>query len=271
MDRLHLKFCGLKTREDIDCINKLFSAGGAVPDYVGFVMAESRRRIAAADALSLRQRLVVGIQTVAVLVNAPLYEAAELVRQGIADVLQLHGDEDGAYIRKLRQLVSCPLIRAIRLPVLLRDRGCPDRNRQRSVALQALWEAQDADYYLFDASVPGMYGGSGQTPDSTLLGELPIDKPFFLAGGLTAESVGGAISFVRRTKTLSSYFYGVDVSGGIETDGRKDPRKMQRFAQALWLTETPSARLLRRGARSSAGSHSREDTGGEYVPSDIQV
>lgn len=272
MNRLHLKFCGLQTPEDVAFINSLSSAGKPAPDYVGFVFAESRRQITKVMAQALRRQLSSRIRTAAVLVNAPVQQAAELVRQGIADVLQLHGDEDEGYIQELRRQVRCPLIRAVRLPVPPRDGSFPDRKRQRLLALQALRDAGEADYYLFDATVPGVYGGSGKAADLALLAELPVDKPFFLAGGLTAESVGKAVAFVRGTKTLASCFYGVDVSGGIETDGRKDPRKMCRFAQALRLAEVPSSQLLRSEPRNGADRHNGESTDrGGSLPADMQV
>lgn len=236
MDKIHLKFCGLRTREEISLVNDLSLAGEAAPDHIGFVFAGSKRRITEEQALMLRSILIPGIRIAAVLVNAPVREAAGLVRKGIADMLQLHGDEDGVYIETLRSLIRCPVIKAIRLPVR-QDTDVSATGQTRKLALQALQEAQAADYYLFDADVPGLYGGSGKRADLTLLADLPVEKPFFLAGGLTAETVGKAIGFLAGAKNLAPYFYGVDVSGGIETKGSKDSEKMKDFAQAVRLAE----------------------------------
>jgi phosphoribosylanthranilate isomerase len=62
---------------------------------------------------------------------------------------------------------------------------------------------------------------------------MRIDKPFFLAGGLGADNVAEIIRQVQKDATLLSFFYGVDVSGGIETDGVKDPIKMQAFMKTI--------------------------------------
>ena len=65
--------------------------------------------------------------------------------------------------------------------------------------------------------------GDGKTFDWQLL--RPVNRPYFLAGGLNPENAGRA---VRELKP-----FGVDVSSGVETDGRKDPMKMRDFVYAV--------------------------------------
>ena len=65
--------------------------------------------------------------------------------------------------------------------------------------------------------------GTGKTFDHTLIKSL--QRPFFLAGGLTSENVGKAI------KTLHPF--AVDASSSLETDGKKDKTKMAAFAAAV--------------------------------------
>ena len=65
------------------------------------------------------------------------------------------------------------------------------------------------------------------------MNNLLIDKPFFLAGGLDAGNVPEVIRLVQEDARLFPNFYGVDVSGGIETDGYKDPVKMEAFMKAI--------------------------------------
>ena len=99
-----------------------------------------------------RKSRLPGIKTVAVLVNMPVEEAAALANTGIADLLQLHGDEDAAYIAKLKTLTRAKIIKAIRL-----RSGDPEANAK------LLTEAAQADYYLFDTFVADTYGGTGKT------------------------------------------------------------------------------------------------------------
>ena len=172
-----VKFCGIRRTEDIEAVNRLKL------DLAGFVFAKSKRQVTKEQAAALKELLDPGIKTVAVLVNMPVEEAAALANTGIADLLQLHGDED--------------------------------------------------DYYLFDTFVADTYGGTGKTFSLSLLKGMRIDKPFFLAGGLDADNVAEIIRQVQKDETLRPNFYGVDVSGGIETDGYKDTVKMEAFMKAI--------------------------------------
>ena len=211
-----VKFCGIRRTEDIEAVNRL------KPDLAGFVFAKSKRQVTKEQAAALKELLDPGIKTVAVLVNMPVEEAAALANTGIADLLQLHGDEDAAYIAKLKTLTGSKIIKAIRL-----RSGDPEANAK------LLTEAAQADYYLFDTFVADTYGGTGKTFSLSLLKGMRIDKPFFLAGGLDADNVAEIIGQVQMDVALRPNFYGVDVSGGIETDGYKDPIKMEAFMIAI--------------------------------------
>lgn len=223
-----VKFCGIRRTEDIEAVNRL------KPDLAGFVFAKSKRQISKDQAAALKELLDPGIKTVAVLVNMPAEEAAVLANSGIADILQLHGDEDAAYIARLRTLTEAKIIKAIRL----RNGGLPVQENGAGEGVYTanaglLTEAAPADYYLFDTFVADTYGGTGKTFSLSLLKGMRIDKPFFLAGGLDADNVAEIIGQVRKDATLLPNFYGVDVSGGIETDGYKDTVKMEAFMKAI--------------------------------------
>ena len=194
-----LKLCGLVRICDIEAVNRLN------PEYIGFVFAKkSRRYVDPAQARELRARLDKGISPVGVFVNESPEAIADLVRSGIIDVVQLHGSEDEDFLRKLRELVSCPIIKAFSVKT-------PQDVR---IACES-----SADLILLDSGG----GGTGTVFDWDLL--EPIRRPWFLAGGLSPENAAGAI---RRLAP-----YGVDVSSGIETDGVKDIQKMNDFVRAV--------------------------------------
>lgn len=223
-----VKFCGIRRTEDIEAVNRL------KPDLAGFVFAKSKRQVTKEQAAALKELLDPGIKTVAVLVNMPVEEAAALANKGIADLLQLHGDEDAAYIAKLKTLTGAKIIKAIRLRsggLPVQGNGAEERVYTANAGL--LTEAAQADYYLFDTFVADTYGGTGKTFSLSLLKGMRIDKPFFLAGGLDADNVAEIIGQVQKDATLLPNLYGVDVSGGIETDGVKDPIKMEAFMIAI--------------------------------------
>lgn len=194
-----LKLCGLSRSCDIEAANRL------KPDYIGFVFAKkSRRYIDPAQARALRAGLDKGISPVGVFVNESPEAIADLVHSGTIDVVQLHGSEDEAFLRKLLGLVSCPIIKAFSVKT-------PQDVR---IACES-----SADFILLDSGG----GGTGMVFDWNLL--EPIRRPWFLAGGLSPENAADAI---RRLAP-----YGVDVSSGIETDGVKDRQKMNDFVRAV--------------------------------------
>ncbi len=194
-----IKLCGLKRPQDIQAANEL------LPAYIGFVFAPKSRRYVHPDrAEELRRMLNPGIIPVGVFVNETPETVAALLDRGIIDIAQLHGKEDEAYIRRLRQLTKKPLIQAFRID---------------TPADVAAAQASTADYVLLDSGA----GGTGTCFDWSLLQD--IQRPYFLAGGLTPENVGGAVATLHP--------YAVDVSSGIETDGAKDKEKMTQFVRAV--------------------------------------
>ena len=189
-----IKICGLFRPEDADCVNE------ALPDYIGFVFAESRRKVTPARAAAIRQRLDGRIKTVGVFVDAASEDVGALANGGVIDVIQLHGCEDAGYIKRLQLITDVPIIRAVRV-----------LSTEQILAAQHL----PYDYLLLDAYHPHLAGGSGECFDWALLPEL--EKPYFLAGGIHAENIRDALKLKP---------YAIDVSSGAETDGVKDREKI---------------------------------------------
>lgn len=194
-----IKICGLMEEADIACVNEL------MPEYVGFVFAPgSRRHLTDERAARFRKLLRPGITPVGVFVNEQPGRVAKLLTGGIIEAAQLHGQEDEAYVRRLRRMTSRPIIQAFSV------NGPEDIVRaQRSLA----------DFILLDQGA----GGSGRAFDWSLAER--IDRPWFLAGGLSEENVAAAL------EKLSPY--GVDVSSGVETLGKKDPAKIRAFVERV--------------------------------------
>jgi len=89
-----VKICGLTRIEDIDYVNE------ALPDYIGFVFAKSKRQINYEQAKLLKGKLYSSIQAVGVFVNEPIDNIILLCSNNIIDIVQLHGDEDENYIKR---------------------------------------------------------------------------------------------------------------------------------------------------------------------------
>ncbi len=198
---MKLKFCGLTREADICAANE------TRPDYIGFVFAESRRRVTDEQAARLRVQLAPGIQAVGVFVNDDPTHIAELANHGVIDLIQLHGGESAAYIRRLRTMTATPVIYAVRVGTH------EDIERVKPYSVE---------YFLLDTCTKDAYGGSGKIFDWSLIGE--VEKPYFLAGGLNESNIPRAVQ---------TGAYALDLSSGIETDGVKDAAKMRRVAALI--------------------------------------
>lgn len=194
-----VKICGLRRKEDVELVNKL------LPDYIGFVFARSKRQIQLSTAVELKKLLDPKIKAVGVFVNAPLEEILVYEKAGVIDLIQLHGDESIMQIRALRKLSNLPIIKAIRI------------KDERSLMInRAFIEEKAIDYLLVDTYSENQYGGVGKCFDWQLL--EAISRPFFLAGGIDAHNVKGALNHKP---------FAVDVSSGVETMGYKDAKKVE--------------------------------------------
>ena len=231
-----VKICGLRREIDIEYANML------KPDFIGFVFAESRRRVTESQALALKRRLDPCIKSVGVFVNAGQNEILELCQSGVIDLIQLHGDEDNDYISALKARVNSPVIKSLHFGPKPRknegarfhnatdrfrrvrvgcaqDNGCPLPHDATDRFAEERVSDSIADFLLFDTLHDKQRGGSGEIFDWSLIGET--EKPFFLAGGLNIDNVEAAVRGLKP--------YAVDVSSGVETGGYKDYDKMSLF------------------------------------------
>lgn len=198
-NKIKIKLCGLMRPSDIETANLLH------PDYVGFVFTKKSRRYVSLERVkTLKELLHPEILAVGVFVDEEPEAVAAWLSTGVIDMAQLHGGEDEAYIEKLRGMTDKPIIKAFSV-------------RDGQDIQQAC--VSTADFVLLDAGD----GGTGTAFDRELLAGM--NRPYFLAGGLDASTVGDV---VRRWRP-----YAVDVSSGIETDGRKDAEKMREFVESV--------------------------------------
>ena len=193
-----IKLCGLSRPCDILTANEL------KPEYIGFVFApKSKRYIDPQKAAQLKEPLSSDIRAVGVFVDEAPDTVAALLNSGVIDIAQLHGSEDEAYIQRLRQHTDQPIIKAFQI------KSRHDLNEA---------EACTADHILLDSGA-----GTGNVFDWSVLKNAK--RPYFLAGGLSPDNVGDAVRLLHP--------YAVDVSSGIETDGRKDEEKAAAFIAAV--------------------------------------
>jgi phosphoribosylanthranilate isomerase len=195
-----IKICGLRRLEDIEIVNKY------KPDYIGFVFADSKRKVSYELAMDMKKNLDDSIKSVGVFVDAGIDEVFEAYDMGIIDLVQLHGTESEDYIKKLKQKSNYQLkiINAIEMS-------------DKTNLLE--YENSLADYLLLDSGK-----GSGKTFDWRLI-RNDLKKEFFLAGGLNSENISQAIEEFNP--------YAVDLSSSLESNGYKDELKIKEVMEAI--------------------------------------
>ena len=209
---LRVKICGLSRPDDAT------AAADAGADYLGMVFVPERRRRIASDAAreivaAVRSRPRPAPQMVGLFADQPLSEVnAGIARCGL-DAAQLCGQETPEYAAA----VACPVIKVVHVPASSQaPRDVP------ALAARIQEYAEAGCLVTLDRLVEGLQGGTGQSFDLEVAAALARrGASFLLAGGLTPANVGRAISRVRP--------WGVDVSSGVETLGRKDRGKIRRF------------------------------------------
>ena len=180
-------------------------------DAVGMIFAPSVRRITEDAARHIAEQLPPFITPVGVFVNPSRDEIAR-ARSIFPDlVVQLHGTESPSYVSSIDGRV----IKTIHVDPQNPDTGALERSVNdlpRAIA-------------LFDTEGAGSAGGTGVPFPWKAVAPIARSRQVIVAGGLTPETVGGCVQTVRP--------YGVDVRSGIETDGRKDVKKMRAFVKAV--------------------------------------
>ena len=198
-----IKICGLRREEDIYIVNE------ARPDYAGFVFAPGRRRTVSREkARCLKALLAPDIRAVGVFVDHDRDEVIALANEGIIDLIQLHGNEDQAYIDHINKYTDAPVIKAVSA-----------KSREYIEKMDGLHGVQ---YLLLDTYDKNMPGGTGRSFDWGLIPKLRT--PFFLAGGLDISNIADA---------MKTEAFALDISSGAETDGYKDRDKICQIIQRI--------------------------------------
>ena len=208
-----VKICGLSEIEHI------LAAGKAGADFVGMVFAPSRRQVSAEKALPLvkaARTLNPRPAVAGVFVNLAAQEVNQIAQRCRLDWVQLSGDESWSYCQQIEK----PIIKVIHV----------SGGQKPGEILTGIEEghrllADREPICLLDTKDEDAYGGTGQAFDWEVAREIAARFPVIIAGGLTPANVGQLVREVRP--------WGVDVSSGVETDGRKDAVKIRDFIQVV--------------------------------------
>jgi len=198
-----IKICGIK---DMNTAHIAIDAG---VNALGFVFAESSRRILPEDAKKIIQSLPKNILRVGVFVNAPVSLVKEIAEYCNLTALQFHGIESVDYCRQYKRKV----IKAIK--VSKGGQSFPDPEIYRGIV----------KYFLTDTYQPGADGGTGKVFPWKNLETIKKYGLVILAGGLKTNNIFQALSVTNP--------WGVDVSSGVETRGCKDEKKIKKYIEEI--------------------------------------
>lgn len=200
-----IKLCGIRREADVLIVNDF------LPDYIGMILTAGFRRTADITAAEGFLKLLdKRIKRVGVFVNEPADNVRRIAEALELDAIQLHGDEDKAYIRSL--MGQCELWKAVRV------QSSEDIKRAEELG---------CDRLLLDSFVKNAVGGTGVTADWDIIKNANITLPYFLAGGIGENNIAEALKISPH----------IDLSGSVETDGVKDREKIRRIMELYRSTK----------------------------------
>ena len=200
---LKIKVCGLKNAENFSKIDALDL------NYVGMIFYEKSPRYNHENPLFFSNS---SSEKVGVFVNESVETIEELAKEYDFKIVQLHGKESNEV---------CKILKSKGFEVWKAFGVNEEFN------FEELENYPDADKFLFDTFTP-IHGGSGKKFNWELLVNAPINKPFFLSGGIGINEVNELASFKHP------YFYGVDVNSKFELEpGLKDVQLVKKFISSL--------------------------------------
>lgn len=194
---LRIKICGLTSAGDVR------SAVAAGADAIGFVFAESKRRVTPTQAAVAASAAPEGIQRIAVMLHPGNAEWLDVLTAFKPDVLQTD-HEDYAALEVPDHVERWPVYR---------EGSVQD-------------DTELPETFLYE----GPTSGHGAKVDWTAAARIAGRGRMMLAGGLNAANVARAVLTVRP--------FGVDVSSGVESaPGVKDPESIHEFVMAARAAE----------------------------------
>jgi phosphoribosylanthranilate isomerase len=197
-----VKYCGCQTEEDF----RMLSSTAA--DVIGFIFADSRRKVDPEVVKKWLSGTKSEKKLAGVFQNATLEEMVEIADNIPLDIIQCHGDESPQTLIQLKKKTNKEIYKALPcneeiLNVIPRYAGA-------------------ADALIIDSVSKGQFGGTGKKFEWGRIPEIlnaarKCHVLCFIAGGITSSNVKALLAFEPD---------GIDISGGIERDGKKCLKKI---------------------------------------------
>ena len=209
MDKIQLKVCGMRERENI------LHVGELLPDYMGFIFYPKSKRFVGEE-FRIPDKLPTGIKRVGVFVNEATEKILTLAKRHKLDFIQLHGNEPVSQCAELREN-NLGVIKVFSM-------------NDTFDFLKIDPYKKVVNYFMFDTSSDS-YGGTGKAFDWKLLNNYDQEIPFFLSGGLSTSNIDEA----KRVASMNLHAF--DVNSGVElSPGVKDIEKVMELNKRISST-----------------------------------
>ena len=207
---MKVKICGIKADRDL---NMAINAGADAVGFITEVPVDSPRKISISEASRLISKVPVFMTSVLVIMPETAEQAINMIKTARPGAVQIHNAMALSELKEIKE-TGVKLIKTI--PV--------SRDSEPETLIKQISELSGiADAVLLDTSIDGKTGGTGAQHDWEISSEVVLHAgmPVILAGGLNPENVKDAVRSVRP--------YAVDTASGVETDGKKDEKKVAAF------------------------------------------
>lgn len=211
IENIKVKICGIREVETVEVLNEF------LPDFAGFVLAPSKRKIEVETLRILLAELDRRIDPVGVFVNENHDTIVDAIEAGIK-IVQLHGDENLQYINELKLKIGdkgVSIWKAIRVDDVNFNNESFDVGEVNAVVLDKYSKKQ--------------FGGTGETFNWEILRGIKLPYPKILAGGLNVDNVEEGIKITNP--------WCVDVSSGVEKGNIKDRELIKQFIEKVRSTK----------------------------------
>ena len=192
MNKSIIKICGISEKKTIECcIENNINLFGLIfykksPRYITINQANKL----------INYALNKNIDPVGVFVNKPISELNDILKKLNIEYLQLHGDEDNDYIKKIKEEKNIKILKAISIG--------------DSKDLKEIQKYPEADMFLFDYKPlkNELPGGNAKKFNWEIIKKINISKPWFLSGGINIDNITDIKNYAIP--------YGIDISSGVE-------------------------------------------------------
>ncbi len=207
---MKVKICGIKSDRDL---NMAINAGADAVGFITEVPVDSPRKLSLSEASRLISKVPVFMTSVLVIMPQTAEQAINMIKAAKPGAVQVHNAIAIPELKEIKK-TGVKLIKTVAV----------SQNSDAGELIKQISELSGiADAVLLDTAVDGKTGGTGAQHDWEISSEVVLHAgmPVILAGGLNPENVRSAVCTVRP--------YAVDTASGVETDGKKDEKKVMAF------------------------------------------